>query len=402
MSGPVPGAVVLLVSADEHLADSFRHSIACDPTVHLEVASSGASGMIAAKRHRPDLILVDSRASGPNCQEMGARLKADLELSGVLIVLLAQRDDPCLTQEGIGPGLDDILVEPGTPVERAIKVRSLLRLKRALDSLRTDQEELERLHHTLRQSFDQLLALLAHLVDQSVPGAAARGETVARLAALVAERFEIPEEFHRDLAIAGRLHEIGTVVFAETDHRDGAAESAGDEPAVAVVPWQRMVAAQALLQRVDGLRPVAELVGCVYENWDGTGHPDHLQVGQIPLRSRILRTVIDFVETTDQDGYSEDDALELLQSHRGTWYDPLVLSYLESVLRSVREGDWRARRRKVGVGGLRAGMVLADDLTTSSGVKLMSAGSQVSLPALETIHRRHESDPIPHGVWIRR
>ena len=43
-----------------------------------------------------------------------------------------------------------------------------------------------------------------------------------------------------------------------------------------------------------GSKVLAELIGGIFENWDGTGHPDRLRQGQIPLRSRILRILIDY------------------------------------------------------------------------------------------------------------
>jgi hypothetical protein len=45
-------------------------------------------------------------------------------------------------------------------------------------------------------------------------------------------------------------------------------------------------------------------------------------------------------------------------------------------------------------------MVLAEDLFTSSGVKLLRKGAGVSKPMLEAIQRRHQVDPILEGAWV--
>jgi hypothetical protein len=47
-------------------------------------------------------------------------------------------------------------------------------------------------------------------------------------------------------------------------------------------------------------------------------------------------------------------------------------------------------------------MVLAADLSTSSGVKLLAKGAAISSSVLDVIQRRHLADPIIDGVWIRR
>jgi hypothetical protein len=47
-------------------------------------------------------------------------------------------------------------------------------------------------------------------------------------------------------------------------------------------------------------------------------------------------------------------------------------------------------------------MVLAEDLCTSSGIKLLAKGSTITDATLGVILRRHSSDPILYGAWITR
>jgi hypothetical protein len=56
----------------------------------------------------------------------------------------------------------------------------------------------------------------------------------------------------------------------------------------------------------------------------------------------------------------------------------------------------------VGIDQLEVGMVLASDLSTSSGVKLLARGTTLSRSMLDVITRRHLADPIIDGIWIRR
>jgi response regulator RpfG family c-di-GMP phosphodiesterase len=127
------------------------------------------------------------------------------------------------------------------------------------------------------------------MVDFALPGSAARGATIADLARRIADRFEIPEHLLRDLDIAARLQEIGKVVSPDTQKlsRENAPASAGPD---------YVVSSTAVMQQVEWLRPAADIVRSISENWDGTGLPDRLHKGQVPLRSRILRILIDFLE----------------------------------------------------------------------------------------------------------
>jgi hypothetical protein len=47
-------------------------------------------------------------------------------------------------------------------------------------------------------------------------------------------------------------------------------------------------------------------------------------------------------------------------------------------------------------------VVLAEDLCTSSGVKLLARGARLTEGMLETIRRRHLADPVLAGVWVTR
>jgi hypothetical protein len=165
--------------------------------------------------------------------------------------------------------------------------------------------------------------------------------------------------------------------------------------------WAYAVATRSVLQRVGSLSGVAEIVGALYEHWDGTGHPEHWIAGQIPLRSRILRVVADYVMAFEHaSGRSPEDVVAALREHAGTRYDPMVLVHLESLVQ--RETTGGHPRHVVPVPALRAGMVLAEDLYTDSGLKLLSRGTTITAAVLETILRRHQMEPIVHGAAVFR
>jgi hypothetical protein len=73
---------------------------------------------------------------------------------------------------------------------------------------------------------------------------------------------------------------------------------------------------------------------------------------------------------------------------------------MEVLVSKELDPRWLRRQELVPVARLREGMVLAADLHTASGVKLLSAGSVLNQSTLDLIRRRHLSDPIVHGVPI--
>lgn len=389
------GGTVLLVHGDPATLEADAALLRGPGTWRVLTAPDAPAALSAARLHRPNLILSAWDLAGETGPDLARAVRADPLLEGALFVLLC----PPEAGEAVlaDPAIDDVLLEPVNPVALVARARTMLGLSRMHDQLRADKAELERLHQALAGRFMQLLGLLVHLIDLRVPGAAARGRENARLAAALADRFDVPEPLRRDLDIAARLHEIGRVALASEAGDDG------PEDVMEGDGWRYVVAARELLEQTDGLAPAAELIGTCYENWDGTGHPDRLRQGQIPLRARILRVLIDYQALLASSAAgTPESALAMLQAHAGTRYDPLVMAYLEALLRADASSAEPDDRIRLPLGKLAAGMVLADDLCTSSGMKLLAAGAELTPGVLETIRRRHRSDPIVHGVWVRR
>lgn len=389
-------STVLLVDDDPTTLGHFRAVLEHESALRVATATSGGEGLERARELRPDLIVSDYMMPGMDGFEFCRQVKNDPALEGCLFVVLSGVTDTAHKVRGLNLGVDDYLTKPIEVPELMARVRASLRLKRLQDELRSGKAELERVSGELGASFDGLLQLLVHLVDLGLPGAADRGRRLGALGRLLGERFEVPPPLLEDLERAAQLQEVGRVV-------DAAHHALGAPPQP---DWHHAVVTARLLEGVGRLQGPAELIEAMFENWDGTGMPNHLVSGQIPLRARILRLATDFYRLVDGDahrsGLSPEAALEALKEHGGTWYDPLALVHLDSVLLDRPRAEWRANREQVPVDQLRPGMVLAADLSTSSGVKLLARGATVTPGMLDLIQRRHLADPIIDGVWVVR
>jgi cyclic di-GMP phosphodiesterase len=392
----LPVSTVLLVDDDPTTLAHFRAVLEHEAALRVATAVNGRDGLARARELRPDLIISDYSMPELDGFEFCQLVKQDPNLAGSLFVVLSGFTDTALKVRGLNLGVDDYLTKPIEVAELLARVRATLRLKRLQDQLRHDKAEVERLHGELGESFDGLLHLLLHLIDLGLPGATDRGRRLARLTRQLAGRFEIPTELVGDLERAARLHEIGKVVDA-AHHASGAP---------AQPDWHYAVISASLLEEVPRLKGTAEVIGALFENWDGTGMPSRWVSGQIPLRARILRVAIDFYRRLDGQGrvppQTPEGALESMRDLQGTWYDPLAVVHLESVVLDRPAEAWQSARQQVGFDQLQVGMVLAADLRTSSGVKLLAKGATITGSMLDVIGHRHLADPIIDGIWIRR
>jgi response regulator RpfG family c-di-GMP phosphodiesterase len=389
-------SLVLLVDDDLTTLLHFQRVLEHETALRIITAHDGKEGLAKARALLPDLIISDYHMPEMDGFEFCRQVKNDPSLAGCLFVVLSGFSDTALKVRGLNLGVDDYLTKPIEVPELIARVRSSLRLKRLQDQLRADRLEMLRLHSELGRSFDQLLQQLIHFVDLARPGAADRGNRVAALVGDLAARFEVPPELLPDLEMAARLHEIGLVI--EQAHQHAAGETLHD--------WRPAVVASSLMQQVERMNGAAVLLRGIGEHWDGTGMPDHLVSGQIPLRSRLLRVALDFLWQVEgignTPGKTPAEAMEAIRMHQGTWYDPLAVVHLESVVLDRPKDEWENTRLSLSVEELRVGMVLAADLSTSSGVKLLARDTTVTRSMLDVINRRHLSDPIIDGVWVKK
>ena len=389
-------ATVLLASADDAMVQGFREMLTLEPGVRPLVTPQGAEVLAIVRELQPDLVIVDHELIGARAFDLCRSLRAQTGMAEAMIVVVVSPDSAEFKRLGLAVGVDEYLTRPVEPADLLAKVRWMQRIKRVNDELRSDRQELERLHVELRLGFDHLLELLVNLVDMRLPGAAARGERALELARGLAERFEIPASLCRDLDIAARLHEMGRVLAASD-------ESNGETCQSGVPDTRSVLATRALLHRVEGLREAGDLVGAIFENWDGSGFPSHLRQGQIPLRSRILRVIIDFTAALAAPGNASiTEIMDGLEERRGTCYDPMVIVQLQEMLAGGTQRELRDSRIRLAVPDLQAGMVLAEDLCTDSGLKLLARGTRLSAPVLETIWRRHRIEPLLEGATVLR
>lgn len=143
-----------------------------------------------------------------------------------------------------------------------------------------------------------VLATLLETLALRDPATSRHGAAVARLARALAQELSLSER-EQDLAFtAGLLHDIGK--FALPDRILHAAELPDDD-------WARVKRhcqdGAALVGRLDGYGPVAEIILYHHERVDGTGYPAGLIGREIPSLARIIAVCEVYDSLTGRDSY---------------------------------------------------------------------------------------------------
>ena len=145
----MPPDVILLVEADPAQATALE-TILQTEGYHTRLALSGATALAEVIADPPALVLLDATLPDLNGYEIARRIKGDPDLPFVPIILITVRSDLRGRLHALEQGADELLPRPVHRAELLARVRALLRLRHALDDMRTQHAELTALHDRLQ------------------------------------------------------------------------------------------------------------------------------------------------------------------------------------------------------------------------------------------------------------
>lgn len=200
------------------------------------------------------------------------------------------------------------------------------------------QEESRRNLERLNKSMEDAIQAVAATIEQRDPYTAGHQRHVAELATRLATLLGLPEDTIHGIRLTATIHDIGKIhVPAELLSYPGKLP----DVEFALIRQHPQVGYE-ILKNVDFPWPVAEMVYQHHEHLDGSGYPRGLVGEQILSGARII-TVADVVEAIAlyrpyRPGLGIDAALDEIERHRGTRYDPAVV---DACLRLFREEGFR-------------------------------------------------------------
>jgi len=114
---------VLVVEDDPAIATAIAHRLSAEGW-RVETALDGPSGIEAATRLRPDLVVLDVMLPGVDGLEVCRVIQAERP---VPVLMLTARDDETDVVIGLGVGADDYMTKPFSPRELVARIKALLR-----------------------------------------------------------------------------------------------------------------------------------------------------------------------------------------------------------------------------------------------------------------------------------
>ena len=144
-------AKILVVDDNQDNVDLLHFALS-DLHYHVIKALNGKSAIVIAEREQPDLILLDIQMPEMDGFEVLRRLHQNPRTEKIAVILLtAMRKDPQSIESGLALGADEYLTKPIDTEELLVRVKSVMRVKKAEQELeRTKADFTAMLVHDLR------------------------------------------------------------------------------------------------------------------------------------------------------------------------------------------------------------------------------------------------------------
>jgi putative two-component system response regulator len=257
----------------------------------VSTAQDGEEALAKVEAVPPDLILLDVVMPKLDGYEVCRRLKSDARTILIPVVMITSLQATEQRIRGIEAGADDFLSKPFNRQELMTRVRSLLKLKRHTDEL---------------ENAETVLFSLALSVEAKDPYTIGHCDRLARYSVALGRTLGVSEEYLKALHRGGILHDVGKIGIP-----DSILLKPGPlTPEERTVMQAHPVIGERICSPLRSLRLVLPIIRHHHERWDGSGYPDGLAGGAIPLTARILQVVDLFDAFTSQRPYKSAFTLE--------------------------------------------------------------------------------------------
>ncbi|HEY5707556.1 MAG TPA: response regulator transcription factor [Terrimicrobiaceae bacterium] len=126
MSRDAMRETVLVVEDEADVVDLLRYSLT-KAGFSVLIASDGLKGLEIARKHRPDIIVLDLMLPAMDGYHVCKELRKDSDTEALPILMLTARGEPSERVYGLEIGADDYVTKPFSPRELVLRVQALLR-----------------------------------------------------------------------------------------------------------------------------------------------------------------------------------------------------------------------------------------------------------------------------------
>lgn len=321
----------VLIVDDEFSGRQTIESVLDGEGYELRLAENGAQALEQARKHLPDVILLDLMMPGMTGFEVCKRIRNDPQLAEIPIIVLTALDDRESMLEALKAGADDFIAKPFDRFELRARLLGITRLNR-YHKLIEERAKLKEANAQILEAYEATIEGWSRALDLRDRETEGHSQRVTALTIQLAKQLGLGIEELAHIRRGALLHDIGKLGVPDAIlHKTG---KLTDEEWVSMRKHPQF--AYDMLQNVEYLRPALEIPFCHHEKWDGTGYPRGLKGEAIPVPARLF-AIVDVWDALRSDrpyrpAWTKEQALAYIRDESGKHFDPQLVELFFKVI----------------------------------------------------------------------
>ena len=386
---------ILVVDDDKLVVELIKALLSHNKNYQLFGAYSAREGLRIAKNIIPDIIISDYYMPEIDGLEFCRYIRNDPELTNSIFILLTAETSIDKKIEGLEKGVDDYIEKNISTKVLVGKVKAFLKIKALQRELIKEKEKLSLANKQLERNLSEIIAVLLKILEINIPDAKVRADRAKDMARYIAEKLGLHEEVKKQIVFGAQLHEIGKIGIPEKIIKSRLNSLSQDD---LNVYYQYPLIGSLIVSTITGYEETAHDIYHQLENYDGSGRPEGIMKEEIPVGARILRAIV-LQEEISMSGQGRDEIIEGLRLSVNTKLDPVIASHAINYFIESKT-DKPFEERIIPIDDLKSGMVVAEDVFSLSGVKIMPKGMRLNDRIITFVKERNIIDPIVGGIYI--
>ena len=295
-------------------------------------AVKGKTALDKVKKEMPAVALIDLKLPDMDGLEVMREIKK--RSPGTECIVLTGYASQASAIEAVNLGAYSYMQKPYDVEQLVVTIRRAIEKREAEEALKGGALE--------------TVEALSSIVEANDPYTAGHSAGVTEIAMEIAQEMGLMDGQLDTLRIAGLLHDVGKVGIPSSVLNKPSGLTQAEWVMIQAHP---IVSAQTA-ERVAAFRDAVPVIRHHHERWDGTGYPDGLKGGDIPLLARILAVADGFQAMTSERPYrrarTEEEALAELERGAATQWDSAVVKVFLKLRKppTKRKGKAKRKRRK--------------------------------------------------------
>jgi cyclic di-GMP phosphodiesterase len=309
---------IILVADDNEANRELVSALLTAEGYQVVYAADGQEAQQHVDSGSIDLALLDVVMPHPSGFALCQAMKSKPETRLIPIILLTSLNSDADRVHGIMCGADDFLNKPVNKQELLARVHSLLRLKQFTDEL---------------DNAETVLFSLALSIEAKDPYTEGHCDRLSKYSVALGEKLGLPQDLRVALRRGGLVHDIGKLSVPEHI----LLKPGPLTPEERKIMEQHTVIGERICAPLRSFRHVLPIIRHHHEKQDGSGYPDGLKGGQVPLTARILQITDIYDALTTDRPYRKalpfEKAIAIMREEvkRG-WWDGSILNEFEAVV----------------------------------------------------------------------